>query len=356
MSKVDINIKFTSHELQITDNVKKLIAEGVKYGINVEIPKIKKDICTIHINGGYAAFANAIRRFAIEELKTNCLTVTEVDINTNGDSFKKDQFIKNIQSLHLNQYIPKDTIFTLSIENKTDEIMPVLASDLINKSALNCIHNANMTVLELLKPGQFLKLKNVHIISGYGYEDYNKFNIVNRTKYQILSHKPYDDQLDHGAGNLRSIEYNPTEFLIEFETLENVKSIDIIKQIKSEMLSRLNIIKQQISELKDDKYFENEFLEVKQEKMVVITFKTEYVLLPTMIAYRVLNLDKNIQYCNATLVDYNKRHTLFKISHPEWQKIIIDAIDLCIKDVNSIIISNDKLIAKPSISKSIKKK
>jgi len=336
---MNIQVEHKSYELKENNTIKKDIELCHKYGMNVEFPKIIKNTCIINLKNSYTSFANAIRRGLIEEIPIKSLDVKSDDISSTDNYMLKDQVMKNLGMILLNQSIDDKLTFSLHMVNKTSEVIQVPASMLVcSKSKVHIMDNAKFYNITQLHPGKELTINNIYISKDIGLTDISKYSCITNIQYEILDHKPFDIMQPESEKNKRSIEYDAKEFRIQFETYNNISTQEVLKLLKTTFINRLKNIKKHLLDIKDKTYIDNEFLEIKNNNdLFIYTFKQEYITLLSMIANKVYQIDSKITFISdASPVDYIQNSCLIKIKHPEHNKILRDSIDLCIKDVEMI--------------------
>jgi DNA-directed RNA polymerase alpha subunit len=331
--------------MQITNfNVKqrsineKKLEQFTKLGVSRDLlPRTEWGTATFILKNTYAGFANGIRRALVEELPTICMEFNPGEIQTDDQFILSDVVQKCINLIPINQELKnRDIAIKLHVVNETDGVIDVKASHISCDKGLIPIPNITITKL---RPGKFLTINKIFIVEGLSKNSASKFSLLSNIKYEILDHKPYDVYEQKGV---RSIEYDPKEFKIEFTTACNVKPETIIKLLCDNLIARLermaNLLKSYIESTDSEGEYFSLGLEVKIIKQVKhYRFIGEYITLAYMVGQRCFLLDANIKYCAPTINRYDSTEIcIIKLWHPDSNKLLTESIQECIKDIKKI--------------------
>lgn len=323
------------------DNIVKLM---IKHGYNNPasmLPKVHPAVCEFVLRDTFASFANGIRRVLVEELPVKYITVDDNLIKTDDEFIINDQLIKKIHLLPIDQSIEihdfEKVRIGLTIENNTNEIIDVKASDLVlsNKKPIETlIPNANIQLV-CLRPGKSITLSDIKLATGYQWADgADRCSLLANVTYKPIDIVPYDVWTKKGT---RSINYDPKEFHIGFETAGNITVKQVMKHLYDELTDRLGKIKTKLNSLElNDKqkyYYAAKFEVTTTSGMTIYRWQDEYVTMAFMLAQQCYLLDPNIAYCAPTIDRWDNRIAIIKMIHPQSNKLLLAAVEQCEKNI-----------------------
>lgn len=307
-------------------------------------------VVSFDLSSTYSSFANGIRRTLVSELPVKCLTFTEKDLETDDEFILSDLLTKNVNLVTINQDIDvdmynDDCTISLYKQNSSNKILDVDSGDIRvtnkkHKATQNLsdelVTSKNTTIIRL-REGKYIKISNMRIVTGYAKYDASKFSLLH-VKYGILDMVPYDINTKTGT---RSMEYDPKEFRITFRTSGNIHPHFVMKLLLEELTRRFKKCKSKLetyAEVVDKKeYYYAEKFEVKvTNDFTEYIFAGEYITFAYMVAHRCYILDNNVQYIVPAINRYDDEIAIIRIKHADDCKLLIDAVDACIKDIESV--------------------
>lgn len=330
-------IKQETHQVdekKLDKYISAMKSNGIKNPVDM-LPKSKWHSLSFLLTDTYSSMANAIRRVLMEELLVTCLTIDEFTIETDDEFIVSDVLKKNINLLPCNQtYNTSSKSLSLYKYNKTNKVIDVKAKDLSNKDVVS---DLNITICQL-RPGKYVKIKNITFEQGYAKDNAAKFSLLDNITYEIVGVEPYDIFKDTGK---RSIEYDPTKFRISFTTTGNISIKQTIDLLHDTLIHKLTRARDYLTEYsktdQNQKYYYVDGFEVTlTEDIYIYKFHNEYVTLANMLAQQCYLLDKNILYCVPSVDRYDNEFAYIKLKHADATKLLINACDECIKDVNKL--------------------
>ena len=360
MEITDVKIdKQTNDEKKLEPYIKLMKKYGVSNPIKL-LPRAPRYHVSFKLKNTCSSMANAVRRVFIEELRTKCLHFEDNDLTTNDEFILVDVMQKNIQLLPIEQegknYAGKS--ISLYKYNDTNDIIDVKASDMSisekssksksgknkesqpNKSTMRIeelIPDPNITIIRL-RPGKFIKITDMQFLEGYAKDDAGKFSLLDNVTYDILGVTPYDSFKHTGK---RSIEYDPEQFAISFTTCGNITPKEVINRLSETLIDKLIRAKKYIQDYaKSDQtsnyYYTEGFEATISDEVVSYKFYGEYITLSNMLAQRCYLLDRTILFCAPTVERLDNEIAIVRLKHADTNKLLLSAIDECIKDVNTI--------------------
>lgn len=193
--------------------------------------------------------------------------------------------------------------------------------------------NSNICIARL-RPGKTLYIEEIGFSVGKGIDSMAKFSLLNNVKYNILNVEPYDAFNQTGV---RSIEYNPKEFRLEFTTCGNIAPKKVISLLVESILERLVDMKKQIelyasTDMK--KYYSSDELIVTvKDEVFEYKFTKHYVTEIIMVSQRCFLLDQNILFCTGGVERYDTKTGVIKLKHADPNKLMLKSIEGCIADL-----------------------
>ena len=198
------------------------------------------------------------------------------------------------------------------------------------------VPDTNIVIMRL-RPGKYLKLRNIKFQHGVSLDHAGKFSLLNNVSYRPVDIDPYDQFTNTGT---RTIEHDCKKFMISFETCGNITPASVIEKVINRITSDLNDIKNKItiySKTPFSAYYSGQDCEVEFKNNVYnYKFPGHYVTPIYMIAMACYKLDENIPFCSATVERFDSRVGLIKIKHADPNKILIAAVDSCIADLKKL--------------------
>jgi hypothetical protein len=349
LSIKNIEIKEKSFK-ELQPKLKNIINIMKEYGINEPedlLPKSTKHYVKFEINNCYSSLANAIRRCLIAEIKVKCLDVDMSNINTNDEFIISDALIKNINLVPINQnYEVKELELELFIKNNTNQMLDVYLNDFklyndkknkVETNLLNLIPELNIPIIKL-SPNKFLHIKNFKIIEGYNNEDAAKFTLLNNVSYKPIDGEIYDNFNKTGT---KSINSNPKKFEISYITKANIdpKSVMILccDSLILRLKKLLELIKNYTEKIGSNNFYGDEILEViRHNDYYIYKCNNEYLTLGNLLSQKIFLLDETILYTAATVERLDTEKMILKIKHTEPDKILFDAMNECISELELI--------------------
>ncbi len=391
MSVTVTNLKIETQKHQKTPALDAIVKVMEKHGVKDPyslLPKSTKHKVSFELNDTFSAFANAIRRTLIDDIPTYSMHVEEKDIITDDEfvSGISDVLIKNLALVPIMQSydVTKENDLYLFVTNNTTEIIDVKARDIniavktskkkkgAGEKNLNVEiedleneiteevekkdepmpeknSNAKKTditklipddniLLMRLRPGKYLKIRNIRLEKGIASNDAGRFSLLNNVTYEPLDITPYDQFTNKGT---RSIEHDCKSFALGFTTRGNITPKEVMHKVHEKLTNGLADIKNKIKAYADAKagiYYNNQDTEVTiKDDVYMFKFVNHYISELFMIAMCCYKLDNNIPYCTATVERYDSLIGILKIKHANVISILLKSIDTCQKKLDTVL-------------------
>jgi len=300
------------------------------------LPNLNKKSITFELINSNEAFANSIRRVFNDELLIKSLDVNIYDLKTDDKYILPDNIIERINLIPVMQSINNDVVFQLQISNNSNDIIKIYSGDIINKNKndKNIYFNKNILICTL-KPNRFLYINNIKINSNNGFNDH---------KYSIGS---YNYEIINTDFTIPSLNNNITDFKLELKTNNNIELDQLILLIYNTLYFRLKNIQSNINNYDinnnstDINKLINDIFIIQNQDIYEIHINNEYHTIGNLITKYVFLLDTNIELINYKLEHPLRHKIIINIKHLQYKKIINDAIENIIKDLD---IFKNKLI------------
>jgi DNA-directed RNA polymerase subunit L len=300
------------------------------------LPELFKKSITFELINSNEAFANCIRRVFNDELLVKCLDVNIYDLKTDDKYILPDNIIERINLIPTLQSINNETTFQLQVSNNSNDVIKIYSNDIINKNKNdnNTYFNKNILICTL-KPNKFIYINNIKINSDNGFNDH---------KYSIGS---YNYEIINTDFNISSLNNTIKDFKIELITNNNIEIDKLILLIYNTLYFRLKNIQTSINNYDinnnstDINKLINDIFIIPNQDIYEIHINNEYHTIGNLITKYVFQLDNNIELINYKLEHPLRHKIIINIKHNQYKKIINDAIENIISDLN---IFKNKLI------------
>jgi DNA-directed RNA polymerase alpha subunit len=197
-----------------------LIPAEIKKEVEAVLPKdIKRASVKFELHNVDVSIANAIRRTILEEIKTKALSVSKID--TNEEFIIPAEITDRISSIPIDQTIPDNTKYAVDISNLGKKSVYVTSANIVGHEKKQYFTN-NIKIARL-REGKYLKIPEITVESGYGY-NHAKFMISNDVGYY---------NLDVMSANVLNEKANTTK--------KQVLVSDVIKEMKAAKFSQEEI-------------------------------------------------------------------------------------------------------------------
>jgi DNA-directed RNA polymerase subunit L len=317
--------------LNLVPDLMKYLPKNIKYKVSFELKDTNSDI------------ANGLRRCLLNETPTKCLQYNEnSDVETSDPYILSDFLKKQIELIPINQDVEYDDLtITLDIKNNTDEIIDVLTQNFTIKKKDTEIPvdkvMSPLLVISRLRPEEYLKIKNITVKIGIGRDDAAAFCNISNIYYKPIDVVPLNTETKKGESSMTS---TPTHFKIGYSTHRNTsKPLMLVKKACTVIIERLELILADIKNISDSAdYYYSDLIQMETNGNVKeIQFKNENWTTANLIARFCYILTKgNIKFVTPAIIHPENEIAMVKISHPEFCKLIQDAIKKIIEEFTTI--------------------
>lgn len=355
--------------------------------VNSVMPDNKYVILSFEMNDTNVSYANGIRRTVIEELEVKALTCPIIDISTTETLIVKEELKSKLEYLILYQDIDPNVTFRLNVKNTGNDVKYVYAFDLIPSKGKISDHICSLqSRLCFLTPGKEVKVSNITIESGLGCE-HSKFSLTSEFTYEslddlkvkildgrtfrdclilksevkivgdkpvlIIRNKDYEKLLSEEdrlkLPNFQKIYdpksevkiYNTTQlqsknFKLGFKFYGNFDHKKIFSMVYDNLSSRFIRIKKIFQSIEKKEYKNDDIVYLQGENETRVIIKNESYTVGEILRYNIITLVESIPLVKTEPTHVDIRSVTLILKHTEPLKLILNAIDLALKNLEHI--------------------
>jgi DNA-directed RNA polymerase subunit L len=307
------------------------------------MPKKSKQKLSFELTDANSDLANTIRRFLLDEIPVQSMTVSEESIKTTDRFILTDYLKKQIELVPILQNSDmSDLNISLTMENNTDKIIPIYTRDIIitdksgKKLDTGKYFTETITLIQL-RPTTSIEISDISIVSGVGKHDAGKFLLLSNISYEILDVKPFM-QNKYSTEGVSSLTSTPQHFKIEITNHRNIPVKTIMDICCTKIIDRLVVIEKALSQIKDKDlvYFSDLINMETKEDIKIFHFIGEYWTISNVISRYCYLIFNEIKFVCSGIIHPSTEESVVKIKHPDALKIITDAVKKIISDVSTI--------------------
>ncbi len=309
------------------------------------LPKKPKHQITFELTEASSELANCIRRFLIDEIPVISMHVEEEDIKTDDSFILADFLKKNIELIPFEQDLSDADVenmrLSLSVENKTDEIITVYSGDLEIQQGKTKkpIDNWLSTTIPIIKlrPTLSLQINNIKLTRGVGKRDAGKFLLLSNISYKIMDVKPVEETKYNKTGE-SSLNSAPKHFRLGFKTHRNVAPKKVMKECCDQISARLVALQAELTSIKSTTIVHfSDLIDLESKGDVkIFHFKNEYWTLANIMAKYCYLIDNAIPFVTSGIIHPSTEESVLKIQHADPVKLINAAIKRILGDVATV--------------------
>lgn len=312
------------------------------------LPKKSKLTVSFELKETNADIANGIRRCILDEIDVVSFDFDEYkDIETDDRYILCDNIKKQLCLIPINQeYNYSDLNISLIKENLTDDIIDITTNDIVITANTGKAAEINKydillqnVIIDRLRPGRFLNIKNIYISTGNALKDAGKYSLVSNLKYEIMDVDPIIET-DNDTTGISSMMSNPTHFKISYSTYRNIdKPLSIVVKCCDNLINRFNLIYDEMKKIKntDVSYFSDLITLKSVENLKKIHITGEYwTVINLIVRYCYILTNGNIKFVTSALVHPEREIGVINITHFEFSTLIQNSIKKVIGELNII--------------------
>jgi hypothetical protein len=268
-----------------------------------------------------SSFANSLMRCLIDELEILSLYAQADDIQTDDEYMIKDDFIKTLSSIPINQDTSEEKYekhrFTIDIHNTTDSIRQIYSGDI--QYSGKSLFSENIPIMRL-RPQKYLKVK-LFVVKGMNKNDGAAFSTVENVRYDVLTPT---------SGS--SVRTNYTSFKLGYTTYRNSTSdaTMYIKRVASDLADRLAKIYDELKTVKGHIH-NSSALKIELDNQVYkFSFIGEKITISSVIARTCFELDPTISFVVDSIQHPSVEIGVVSIKHDSPVSLIMSAVEMLI--------------------------
>lgn len=292
--------------------------------------KFTRKEVTFEVSGIHNALANAFRRTLSAEINVKALNADLESFETNDPFILNDFTIETrLRHIPILQSISTDSRYKLEVVNNTEAPMNVKSGMIeVVKGPAKLPFNSNFT-LAVLQPGKTLKLPNIYVDTGYGYEfaGYNICSVVSAIPLDIV---PID--LETCEGTPAAIA-DPHQFKFSFVSNGTIEPIELLKNCCTNIVERLKFVEEILPSIETT------------EDLSILVIAGESDTIGNMLTREIIELYPDIKYVTYSTNSVIRKMTFKLRTNDEPDKVIQNAINTLIKKISSMLSIISKLKA-----------
>lgn len=226
---------------------------------------------------------------------------------------------------------------------KIPEHVKLLAYQNNEKSSMNLdfLFPVKTQIISRLIRDKTLFVTDIKLIKGRGFQNAQRFTLLDEVYYKPVDVIPYDMYEQDGSNNKRTIQVSPSEFEIGFLTrCGNIKANHVMNLCCASITEGLTKMKVELENYEKspnkDFYETPEFKVEFSDGLLNYHFKTLYLTVPGAVHRECFEIDPTINFITLTNENYEKRVGIIKINHPDSTKLLLKAIENCMRYVKML--------------------
>jgi DNA-directed RNA polymerase subunit L len=316
------------------------------------IPVLRHYSVKVHLKKVSTAISNALVRTMMDEIIVKTLECDKDDIKTDDENIMWASVQKSIQSIRLNQDVPKNTRFNLKFINTTAEPQMIRSRDLKTNHKLNMIPFNSTFRIVTVREGKTLEINNIRVEENQGRNyGYGQYSAVSNCGHQPLDVEIYD----RGEGTDVFVS-NPTEYEINFGTNGNAQPKWILTTACQSIYNRANKLAKELEVVSDKTQlkYTSDIMDINQEDdLTHFMFKGETHTICNLIRYFIYDKHPNIALSNYEITHPTEMNSVYRLISQKPKKIMLEALENIVSMFQSLEKQFDEKTIDPEI-KSIK--
>lgn len=269
-------------------------------GLTKMVPSVVNHTLIFELKECNCSLANAIRRTLMSEMPVKHLTVSLTDIKTTDPYIVGEMIRKRIEMIPISQSINEDSVFAILFENKQDEYIDVMSSDIkLNGVSVSKDITPFIPICDI-NSGTSFSINDIRVVESFGYN--NARVSIGRIAYEIIDHDM----------NLPSNTSHPTNFRLEIETPGIIDPVEMVKKAIDTLLDRLDAIDFSAAIIEFDIY--------------KLPIRNETHSIGRLLSWYIYQQNPTIKYVASRVPHPSTRECVIDIHHPNGEDICKNAI------------------------------
>lgn len=262
------------------------------------------------------SIVNGFRRVVSDELPVKYLSIELNDVDTSDRFIFSDVIKDNIGFIPLDQTVPNDVMFTLSVTNSSLRPIYIYSHDIEVNSKKNPKLNGKLFFrpnirIGVLNSARYIKINNIKVKESVGYECTYACVVAN------VCYEPLTEE--------SSLIADPSSFKMSIQTNGSIDPKVMVKNAITELIRRLQL------------FIDTDFVKRNELDTTIYSIKNETHTIGNIITRHVYILDPSVKLINYKIIHPSKNEIEINIKHPNPDKILNDAAELAIKSLNNLL-------------------
>lgn len=290
------------------------------------IPVLRRHNVKVHLKKVSTAISNGLVRTLMDEITVKTLECDKDDIITDDENIMWASVQKTIQSIRLNQEVPKNARFSLKFTNTTAEPQMVRSGNLKTNHKLGVVPFNSTFRIMTVREGRTLEINNIRVEENQGRNySFGQYSVVSN-----CGHHPLDvDIFSRGEGTDVFVS-NPKEYEINFGTNGNAKPKWILMAACQSIYNRANKLAKELEVVSDKSKlkYTSDIMDINQEDdLTHFTFKGETHTICNLIRYFIYEKHPNIALSNYAITHPTEMNSVYRLISQKPKKIMLEALE-----------------------------
>jgi DNA-directed RNA polymerase subunit L len=335
-----------------------------KLGVFKYLPTTVPRDVSFELHNTTTEMANSLRRCIHSELEVLVMDFEPKDFDSNDSFIILHELRKRITYIPIRQIF--GVTFNVNVHNKTDEIIPVYSSSIIEsgfkkdkkkkdenpddkkirKDKQNNVkkHKEKMfsetIILTYLRPGKSLVINNIHTFSGVSYKQNAAFSIPGKIKYKCLD---LPDQYTGAVEEKEDVVIKPSSsmttalmsYSIRVPRQKYIDPVHIVKMALKTLEDKFDKIHRIVKDANENFYSSDMEINYLKDRASFKIFGETYTIGNLLSRYGFM-ADKTITNIHCIKLHPSFNYIIIEIHHSSPQKIMLLSIDLIKKELKAI--------------------
>lgn len=290
------------------------------------IPVLRHYNVSVHLKKVSTAISNGLVRTMMDEIVVKTLEFDKDDIKTDDENIMWASVQKTVQSIRLNQEVPKNARFSLKFVNSSAEPLMVRSGDLKTNHKLTVIPFNSTFRIVTVREGRMLEINNIRVEENQGRNySYGQYSAVSN-----CGHKPLDVEIFNRGEGTDVFVSNPREYEINFGTNGNVKPKWVLMSACQSIYNRANKLAKELEVVSDKTQlkYTSDIMDINQEdELTHFTFKGETHTICNLIRYFIYEKHPTIALSNYEITHPTEMNSVYRLISQNPKKIMLEALE-----------------------------
>jgi len=290
------------------------------------IPVLRHYNVKVHLKKVSTAISNALVRTMMDEIVVKTLEFDKDDIKTDDENIMWASVQKTIQSIRLNQEVPKNARFSLKFVNSSAEPLMVRSRDLKTNHKLTVVPFNGTFRIVTVREGRTLEINNIRVEENQG----RNYGFGQYSAVSNCGHRPLDVEIFHRGEGTDVFVSNPKEYEIMFGTNGNAQPKWILMSACQSIYNRANKLAKELEVVSDKTQlkYTSDIMDINQEEdLTHFSFKGETHTICNLIRYFIYEKHPNIALSNYEITHPTENNAIYRLVSQKPKKIMLEALE-----------------------------